>query len=183
MYSQLIMITPPDLWLSRLGLALKFEGALFSIFWILAYTMKFGMVWHDAGPPFGETHFSCYFNMILSVYCVLGIYMYQIANDPGNHKSLIGFLIWSSAAHLVTLVFCVAFDDTPSYAGPTIMGVDLPARVMGIAHWQNVSPVGDVPLLAIFTFLNMYLAHKAFGSILLPSEFHRGKFDVVSQEQ
>lgn len=157
-----------DVWQGRLSLALKIEGALFSMFWILAYTMKFGMVWHDAGPPFGETHFSCYFNMILSVYFVLGLYLLQISYDPSEHKSMIGFLIWSSVAHLVTLVACVAFDDTPSYAGPTIMGVDLPARVMGVAHWQNISPIGDVPLLAFFTGLDMYLAFKTFGSFLLP---------------
>lgn len=160
-----------NVWLTRLSLALRLEGALFASFWLLAYTMKFGMVWHDAGPPFGPTTFSCYFNMILSVYFVLGLYLFQIAKNPVQHQALIGFLIWSSVAHLIMLIACVLFDDTPSYAGPTIMGIDLPARVMGIAHWQNVSPVGDVPLLAIITFLDMYLVRKAFGSTLLPTAF------------
>ena len=59
-------------------------------------------------------------------------------------------------------------DNTPSYSG-TAMGIVLPARVFGIAHWQNVSPVGDVPLMILFTFGDMYLAFKAFGSLLLPT--------------
>ena len=163
------LIESPNVWNHRLGVALKVEGALFSIFWMLAYTMKFGMVWHDAGPPFGETHVSWYFNMILAVYAVLGLYVYRIGDDPSQHKALIGFLIWSSFAHLIVLVFCVALDDTPSYAG-SVMGVDLPSRVWGVAHWQNVSPIGDVPLLALFTFGDMFLAYKAFGTLLFPSD-------------
>ena len=47
----ILIDTPRNVWIDRLGFALKIEGGLFSIFWILAYTMKFGMVWHDAGPP------------------------------------------------------------------------------------------------------------------------------------
>jgi len=165
-----VMDAPADVWVSRFGLALKIEGALFSIFWLLAYTMKFGMVWHDAGPMFGPTTFSWYFNMILAVYCVLGLYIYQIGKDPAKHKALIGFLIWSSFAHLMVLIPCVLFDDTPSYSGK-MMGFDVPARVFGIAHWQNVSPVGDVWLMALFTFGDMFMAYKAFGSVLLPTDF------------
>ena len=167
----MMLIDTPTVWISRLGLALKIEGILFSTFWVLAYTMKFGMVWHDAGPPFGETTYSWYFNMILAVYFVLGLYIFQIGKNPMNHQSLIGFLNWSSFAHLIDLVSCVIMDDTSSYAGPTIMGIEFPAKVYGISHWQNISPIGDVPLLAVFTCADMYLAYKAFGSFLLPSEF------------
>jgi len=165
-----LMETPDTVWVGRLGLALKFEGFLFSIFWLLAYTMKFGMVWHDAGPPFGPTTFSWYFNMILAVYAVLGIFMFQIGKDPAKHKSLIGFVIWSSVAHLLVLVPCVMYDDTPSYSGPA-MGFVFPERIMGIAHWQNVSPVGDVWLMLVFILGDLYLSYKAFGSLLLPTDF------------
>jgi hypothetical protein len=163
------LIDEPDVWMQRLGLALKIEGVLFSMFWMMAYTLKFGMVWHDAGPPFGPTKYSCYFNMILAVYAVLGLYLFKIGKNPAQHKSLIGFLIWSSMAHLIVLVLCVLLDDTPSWSGQ-FMGVHLPERVYGIAHWQNVSPVGDVPLLLLFTFGDMYLAKKAFGTYLLPTD-------------
>jgi len=166
----MLIDTPSSVWMSRLGTALKIEGVLFSSFWMLAYTMKFGMVWHDAGPPFGETKYSWYFNMILAVYFVLGLYLFQVGKNPMKHMSLIGFLNWSSLAHLIVLILCVLYDDTSSYAGPTIMGIDFPSHVFGIAHWQNVSPVGDVPLLAVFTFVDMYLSYKAFGTFLLPHE-------------
>lgn len=163
-----MMSVPEDYWMSKLKLALKVEGVLFSTFWLLAYTMKFGMVWHDAGPPFGETTFSWYFNMILAVYAVLGLYLFKISKDPILHRALIGFLIWSSIAHLAVLIFCVIFDDTPSYSGPTIMGVDFPKHVFGIAHWQNLSPFGDVPLMFIITGVDMFLTYKVFGSFLSP---------------
>lgn len=65
---------------------------------------------------FGPTTFSWYFNMILAVYFVLGVFMFQIGKDPAAHKSLIGFVIWSSVAHFLVLVGCVMFDDTPSYS-------------------------------------------------------------------
>lgn len=166
----MLIDTPPSIWMSRLGLALQIEGALFSTFWILAYTMKFGMVWHDAGPPFGETTYSWYFNMILAVYFVLGLYIFQIGKDPMYHQSLIGFLNWSSFAHLIVLILCVICDDTSSYYGPTFMGIEFPAKVFGISHWQNISPIGDVPLLAVFTSVDIYLTYKAFGSLLLPHQ-------------
>ena len=38
-----MVMDTPDLWVSRLGIALKLEGAVFMAFWFLAYTMKFGM--------------------------------------------------------------------------------------------------------------------------------------------
>ena len=96
---------------------------------------------------------------------------FKIGNDPEKHKSLIGFVIWSSVAHFIVLIPCVLFDDTPSYAGPTMMGIDFPARIYGIAHWQNISPIGDVPLMLLFIVADMFLAKKAFGSLLLPTEF------------
>ena len=46
----------------------------------------------------------------------------------------------------------------------------MPQRVYGIAHWPNVSPVGDVPLILMFWALDVYMAKKAFGSFLLPWE-------------
>lgn len=163
----MMLVDTPNVWILRLGFAIKTEGVLFSVFWLLAYTMKFGMVWHDAGPPFGPTTFSWYFNMILAVYAVLGLYMVRAGDDPSNNKSLIGFVIWSSVAHFIVLVLCVIFDDTPSYGGPA-MGFDIPKRVFGISHWQNISPVGDVPLMLVIIVGDLYLVHKAFNSFLLP---------------
>lgn len=52
-----------------------------------------------------------------------------------------------------------------------MLGFQVPARVMGIAHWQNISPVGDVWLMFAFIAGDLFLAHKAFGTFLLPTEF------------
>ena len=91
------------------------EGVLFSTFWFLAYTLKFGMVWHDAGPPFGETTFNWYFNMILAVYCVLGLYMFKAGSDPKANELFIGFIIWGALfIHLCVVIACVIFEDKPS---------------------------------------------------------------------
>ena len=149
---------------------MKVEGALFSIFWLLAYTMKFGMVWHDAGPPMGlPINNNWYFDMILAVYAVLGMYMWKAGDDPAKHKSLLGFLLWSTFAHGLVLVLTVIFDDTSSYVGPMMMGFELPATMMGVSHWQNLF-FGDVPLMFFFFVLDAYLIKKAFGSFLFPWE-------------
>jgi len=165
-----LMEVPDDVWCQRLGLAMKVEGAMFSIFWLLAYTMKFGMVWHDAGPPMGATTFSWYFNMILAVYAMLGVFMFKAGSDVKAHKMVIGIVIWTSIAHLAVLVPQVFLDDTPSWSGE-FMGIEIPARIYGIAHWQNISPVGDVWLVALFAFGDMFLAYKAFGTLLSPLVF------------
>eukprot|EP00966_Prymnesium_polylepis_P210175 4867677-Prymnesium_polylepis.1 len=52
----MMLVDTSNVWILRLGFAIKMEGVLFSVFWLLAYTMKFGMMWHDAGPPFGPTN-------------------------------------------------------------------------------------------------------------------------------
>ena len=105
---------------------------------------------------------------LYSTMITLGLYLFKAGDDPAANKTLIGFLIWSSFAHLVVLVFCVMFDDTPSYSGPTMMGIDFPEKVMGIAHWQNISPIGDVPLMVVFFLGDLFLVKMAFDDYLLP---------------
>ena len=87
------MDTPADVWVTRLGIALKFEGAMFMAFWFLAYTMKFGMIWQDsAGPPMAPPWFASpdvaawNFNMILAVYFALGWYMFKAGAKPKENK-------------------------------------------------------------------------------------------------
>jgi hypothetical protein len=120
-------------------------------------------------PPMPPLCRSVYFNMILAVYFVLGMYTYKAGANPAANKTFIGFIIWSSLAHVMVMIIAVITDDTPSYAGPA-MGFDIPARIFGIAHWQNISPLGDVPLLALFAFGDLFLAYKAFGSFLSPMD-------------
>ena len=171
-----LMDVPAKTWEKRLGLALKIEGAIFSAFWVLAYTVKFGMVWVPNGPPMSPPFFDMsagaaawLFNMILAVYFVLGIYMWKAGNNPGANKNLIGFCIWgANFLHGVIAVLTVIYDDSPVYSGPMPIFGDIPERLFGIAHWQNITPVGDVPLLFIIALANAYMAKRAFNSYLLP---------------
>ena len=78
-----LMDVPAKTWEKRLGLALKIEGAIFSAFWVLAYTVKFGMVWVPNGPPMSPPFFDMsagaaawLFNMILAVYFVLYTFLF-----------------------------------------------------------------------------------------------------------
>jgi len=172
------MDVPAGEWANRLGLALKLEGAVFMAFWFLAYTMKFGMIWQDsAGPPMGPPFFASpdvaawNFNMILAVYFVLGVYMFKAGDNPAANKNFIGFVIWGNFAHLLVTVAVVAFNDDPAYSGPwPLSGVfgDIPDRVWGIAHWQNL--FGDMPLVGAIVAADAYMAKQAFGSYLLPWE-------------
>lgn len=69
------------------------------------------------------------------------------------------------------LLFTVAFDDTPIYDGTeTFMGMTLPPRVYGIAHWPNITPMGDVALMLVIWLGDMFLVEKVFGTHLLPWE-------------
>jgi len=174
-----LMDAPPEEWMSRLSLALKVEAVLFMTFWFLAYTVKFGMVWHEgAGAPFQPPFFkfdspaTWLFNMILAVYAVLGFYMFKAADKPAENKAFIGFWIWGAlVAHLIILILTVLLDDTPVFDGTeSFLGMALPQRMMGIAHWPNVSPVGDVWLLVIFSSLDIFLVKKVFGTMLAPWE-------------
>lgn len=163
----------------KLGLALKLESIAFMGFWFLAYTIKFGMIWQDsAGPPLGSPYFSSpdmaawNFNMILAIYCVLGMYMWKAGDDVEGNKNFIGFIIWGNVAHLLVTIVIVMVNDDPIYSGPwPLSGIfgDLPERVMGIAHWQNL--MMDMPLLGVFAAGQAYLAKQVFGSYLLPWEY------------
>ena len=110
-------------------------------------------------------------SLILAVYFVLGLYMIKAGNNPGGNKDFIGFIIWGNFAHVLITVLVVLLNDDPAYSGPWVLsGVfgDLPPRVFGIAHWQNL--FGDMPLVAVIVAGDAYMAKMAFGSYLLPWE-------------
>lgn len=109
---------------------------------------------------------------VLAVYAVLGLYMFKASSNPAANKHFIGFWIWGAlGAHFLVLVATVLLDDTPVFDGTeTVFGIVMPQRVWGIAHWPNITPVGDVPLLILFMAADLFLANKAFGSMLAPWE-------------
>ena len=63
------------------------------IFFFLAYTVKFGMIWSPGeGAPFKPPFFKMagpaawLSNMILAVYSVLGMYLWKAASKPKENK-------------------------------------------------------------------------------------------------
>ena len=86
-----------------LKLALRLFGVIFLLVYPLSIVWPSGWVWHG-----GEGVY--YFQMIVGVYFVLGIFLIIAGNNPSEHRSLISFAIWSSVVH--ALIMAVqAFGD------------------------------------------------------------------------
>lgn len=75
-------------------------------------------------------------NMILTVYAVLGFYLFMASYNPKAYKALLSFNIWGATfAHFLIALYAVFTDDGGSYAGPSMFG-DLPEKMFGVTHWQ-----------------------------------------------
>ena len=78
--------------LKYLRLALVAIGAIFIVaIYPLMVVWPAGWTWHS-----GQSHYPL---MIVGVYATLGIYLIRAAKNPLEHRSLIGFTIWSSVVH------------------------------------------------------------------------------------
>lgn len=104
-----------------LQIALVAFGVVFCLVYPLAIVWSSGWAWHD-GPP-AASH---YFLMIVGIYATLGIFLVRASRNPAEHRSLIGFTIWSSVVHALIMAI-------QSY-GPG-------------AHMAH--PLGDVPALPL----------------------------------
>lgn len=102
-----------------LKIALIAFGVIFFLIYPLGVVWPAGWVWHG-----GEGMY--YLQMIWGIYAVLGAFLIMAARNPAEHRSLIGFTIWSSVVH----------------AG--IMGV----QAMGDSH-ETGHLIGDVPALLL----------------------------------
>ena len=86
-----------------LRLALRLFGAVFLLVYPLAMIWPSGWQWHG-----GEGEY--YFQMIVGIYAVLGVFLILAAKNPAEHRSLIAFTIWSSVVHAVIMAI-QAFGD------------------------------------------------------------------------
>ena len=69
---------------------LKFEAINYWIFTLYVYGLKWGYVWHDAGPVFGlPIKQNGYLNMILFVYHGVGYYLWKASNDIDKYKEVL----------------------------------------------------------------------------------------------
>ena len=75
-----------------LKLALRLFGVIFILVYPIGMVWPSGWIWHG-----GEGQY--YFQMIVGIYFVLGVYLILAANNPSEHRSLISFTIWSSVVH------------------------------------------------------------------------------------
>ncbi len=79
-----------------LKLALRLFGVIFLLVYPISIVWPSGWVWHG-----GEGQY--YFQMIVGVYAVLGVFLIIAANNPSEHRSLIWFTVWSSVVHALIM--------------------------------------------------------------------------------
>mmetsp|Transcript_54752 Transcript_54752/g.123289 ORF Transcript_54752/g.123289 Transcript_54752/m.123289 type:complete len:346 (+) Transcript_54752:66-1103(+) len=147
---------------------LKVNGLLFMGISVVAYGVKFGLVWHDAGKPLvlSDLKFHPYYNMILTIYTVLGFYVFQASADPAKFKPLLSFLMYGSQlAHGIIATLAVFAHFEPTYVGPSIFGV-IPAEMFGLTNWDKLFVA--CPFWLVLFGINLYFAKAALGSPLLP---------------
>ena len=88
-----------------LKLALRLFGVIFILVYPIGIVWPSGWIWHG-----GEGQY--YFQMIVGIYFVLGVYLILAANNPSQHRSLISFTIWSSVVHAAIMAVQAFGDDS-----------------------------------------------------------------------
>ena len=78
--------------LKYLRVALVAVGIIFIVgIYLLMIVWPSGWTWHT-----GHSHYPL---MIVGIYATLGVFLIKAARNPLEHRSLIGFTIWSSIVH------------------------------------------------------------------------------------
>jgi len=122
----------PDAKGKFLKIALRLFGVVFLLVYPLSIVWPSGWVWHG-----GEGIY--YFQMIVGVYAVLGIFLILAANNPSEHRSLISFTIWSSVVHALIMAM-QALGDQSEHGH--LVG-DVPALLLVAAVLGYLSPRND----------------------------------------
>ena len=120
----------PDAKGKFLKIALRLFGVVFLLVYPLSIVWPSGWVWHG-----GEGIY--YFQMIVGVYAVLGIFLILAANNPSEHRSLISFTVWSSVVHALIMAMQALGDQS-----------------------EHGHLVGDVPALLLVAAVLGYLAPR-----------------------
>jgi len=158
--------TPP---LSSQQIWLKIFGPVLMGIVCVAYGMKFGVTWHDAGAPFtiSDIKFHPYYNMIIILYTVVGFYALQLSADPSQGKSLLSFIIYGMGfGHaLIATIAVFAHFEPMGYFGPSVFG-DIPETWLGLNNWDKL--LTAIPTWSTIGFGNLFFAKKDLGSYLLP---------------
>jgi hypothetical protein len=116
--------------LKLLKLALAAFGAIFLVIYPLGLIWPSGWVWHGGTGAY-------YLQMIAVIYGVLGIFLILASRDPGAHRSLIAFTVWSSAAHgAVMAVQAITDGDEMGHLLGDVPALFLVAIVLGYLNSQ-----------------------------------------------
>jgi hypothetical protein len=115
-----------------LKLALRVFGVIFLLVYPLGFIWPSGWVWHGGMGTY-------YLQMIAGIYAVLGIFLILAANNPGAHRSLISFAVWSSIVH-AAIMAAQALGDKQEIGH--LVG-DVPALVLVAAVLWYFSPTKD----------------------------------------
>ena len=120
----------PDAKGKFLKIALRLFGVVFLLVYPLSIVWPSGWVWHGCEGIY-------YFQMIVGVYAVLGIFLILAANNPSEHRSLISFTVWSSVVHALIMAMQALGDQS-----------------------EHGHLVGDVPALLLVAAVLGYLAPR-----------------------
>ena len=112
-----------------LKLALRVFGVIFLLVYPISIVWPSGWVWHG-----GEGVY--YFQMIVGVYAVLGVFLIIAANKPIEHRSLISFTVWSSVVH--ALIMAAQAIGDPNETGHLVG--DVPALLLVAAVLGYLAP-------------------------------------------
>jgi hypothetical protein len=112
-----------------LRLLLRLLGLIF-IFGVypLALVWPGGWIWQPHQPE--------YFDMIVAVYAVLGVFLLLAAREPRRHLSLIWFTVWSSVAHAAVMAAHALSDPTER----AHLTGDVPALLLAAALLALLTP-------------------------------------------
>jgi len=122
----------PDTKEKFLKLALRLFGVVFLLVYPLSIVWPSGWVWHGGDGVY-------YFQMIVGVYAVLGIFLILAANNPREHRSLISFTVWSSFVHALIMA-AQAMGDQSEHGH--LVG-DVPALLLVAAVLGFLTPRKD----------------------------------------
>ena len=124
----------PDTKEKFLKLALRVFGVVFLLVYPLSIVWPSGWVWHGGDGAY-------YFQMIVGVYAVLGVFLILAANNPREHRSLISFTVWSSVVHALIMAAQAIGDES-----------------------EHGHLVGDVPALLLVAAVLGFLAPRKDSS-------------------
>jgi hypothetical protein len=126
-----------------LRLALLVFGVIFVVgVYPLTILWPSGWAWKPAQPA--------YLQMIVGIYATLGAFLIWAARDPGRHRSLLWFTVWSSVVHAAIMaVHAFRDSDEIGHLWGDVAALLVVAAVLGwLLIRERASSVTPSPVIA-----------------------------------